>query len=105
MILLKIIVSSYMVIIWEIKQCLENLLTSKKEEFFNKNNLITIEDKDHTYTYEVFSVYQIEAEGKTVVEFTGEMIRDLLMYWPPKVRPKNLTIGGQYFYVQIYFWI
>ena len=33
------------------------LTNFKKEEFFNKNNLITIEDKDHTYTYEVFSVY------------------------------------------------
>ena len=24
------------------------------------------------------------------------------MYRPPKVRPKNLTIGGRYFYVQIF---
>ena len=24
-----------------------------------------------------------------------------LLYRPPKVRPKNLTIGGRYFYVQI----
>ena len=33
------------------------LTNFKKEEFINKNNLITIEDKDHIYTYEVFSVY------------------------------------------------
>ena len=33
------------------------LTNFKKEEFINKNNLKTIEDKDHTYTYEVFSVY------------------------------------------------
>ena len=24
--------------------------------------------------------------------------RNLTMYRPPKVRPKNLTIGGRYFY-------
>ena len=31
--------------------------------------------------------------------------RIVLMYRPPKVRPKNLTIGGRYFYGKIQLWI
>ena len=36
---------------------------------------------------------------KTIIEFQDEEKRERYMYRPPKVRPKNLTIGGRYFYV------
>lgn len=36
--------------------------------------------------------------GVEIWALHGNEKRGLVLYRPPKVRPKNLTIGGRYFY-------
>ena len=44
-------------------------------------------------------------EGKISFDTLKKATQYKDMYRPPKVRPKNLTIGGRYFYGKIQLWI